>query len=201
MKFVNYKGDPVTGTLTLKIDGVRAHRENGVWKSRSGKPLHNLPDLPDGIYEVYLGDWESSVSACRTHNGNPIDPDNLYMLYPWLDARLFIAHINEECLPEIPEGIEGFVVHVTGKPFIKYKHKYTHDVVVTGYQPGQGKHTGRMGALLTEMGKVGTGFSDLQRHEFSEDFIIGKVIEVECMELTKDGKFRMPRFVRLREDK
>jgi hypothetical protein len=199
-KCKDYKpGKMLTGELTLKIDGVRAHRENGVWLSRTGKPLYNLPDMPDGIYEVYLGDWASSVSACRTINGDPVDTDNLYMLYPHLDDRLYLGILIYELPPEIPEGIEGFVIH-TADGMYKVKHKYTYDVEVTGIQPGTGKYAGKMGALLTPMGKVGTGFTDSDRELLNKD-IIGKIIEVECMELTENGLFRHPRFVRVREDK
>jgi DNA ligase-1 len=81
-----------------------------------------------------------------------------------------------------------------------------------------------MGALLTPRGKVGTGFTDKQREEWYEWFMTqpcgiydeagekptrfelladgaAPTIEVDCWELTKDGKFRHPRYIRLREDK
>ena len=31
--------------------------------------------FPDGIYEIYLGDFKSSISACRTHEGSLIHKD------------------------------------------------------------------------------------------------------------------------------
>jgi ATP-dependent DNA ligase len=46
--------------------------------------------------------------------------------------------------------------------------------------------------------------SDAQREEFWEHGganIIGKMIEVECLELTEYDKMRHPRFLRIREDK
>lgn len=75
------------------------------------------------------------------------------------------------------------------------------DVRVIGWEKGEGKHLGRMGALVTEKGKVGTGFSDKEREEYTEEYILGKVIEVSCMELTPQGKFRFPKFVRTRLDR
>jgi len=59
-----------------------------------------------------------------------------------------------------------------------------------------------MGALMTDMGKVGTGFTDMERQEWwiKRNSRVGTVIEVECMQLTPDGLFRHPRFVRWRPD-
>ena len=85
-----------------------------------------------------------------------------------------------------------------GNVWLKVKSSDTFDVQVTDVVPGRGKHTGRMGALMTERGKVGTGFTDAQR---SEVWQAGEIIEVECMSLTPSGKFRHPRFVRRRFDK
>ena len=61
-----------------------------------------------------------------------------------------------------------------------------------------------MGALITEMGKVGTGFTDINREWWADpcrDLPVPYIIEVECMGLTKNGKFRHPRFKRIRWDK
>ena len=68
MKLKTYKFDKTLTNckVSLKIDGVQAIRENDGWLSRQGKPLYNLPDMPDGTYEVFLGSWEASVSAART---------------------------------------------------------------------------------------------------------------------------------------
>ena len=58
-----------------------------------------------------------------------------------------------------------------------------------------------MGALLTEYGKVGTGFTDAQRETFTKENSIGLLIEVEYMEMTGGLKFRHPRYIRIRHDK
>ncbi len=196
-----YEGGPVTGLLTLKIDGVRAH--NGIygWHSRGGKPLYNLPeDASYGIYEVYKDNWETSMSMCRTRNGIPISPEHLYILSPVVDSRLVIRELVNEPVPDLIEGTEGYVVHCK-KELIKVKRSATLDVEVTGYKYGRGKYQGMLGALLTPLGRVGIGFSDDQRKLFTPEFITGKIIEVECMEMTAYGQFRHPRFIRLREDK
>jgi len=74
-----------------------------------------------------------------------------------------------------------------------------YDIVVTGLVAGKGRYLGKVGALITSMGRVSVGLTDEQRAEFV--FLpIGTVIEVECQELTKTGKFRRPRFICLRPD-
>jgi ATP-dependent DNA ligase len=65
--------------------------------------------------------------------------------------------------------------------------------------------SGRLGYLVTPYGDVGTGFSDQDRAalwgEALAGTLIGQVVEVSCMEFTPDGKFRHPRFLRVRHDK
>ena len=208
IKAKDWKGDDLTGTweVSVKIDGVQAICTNGDWLSRSGKWLWNLPPMPEGIYEVYLGSWERSVSACRTHSGSPIPADALYQLEPALDPRLYkatrddltAANVRITLRVVLSEGYEGIMLR-QGEKRIKVKPRESHDVEVLEEIPGKGKHEGRIGALVTKMGKVGTGFTDAQR-EFENDYV-GKIIEVECMGLTPKGKFRHPRFLRVREDK
>ena len=198
-------------TVTRKIDGVQAHLNNGKWLSRTGHDLYNLPtDLNEGIYEVYLGDWNSTVSAVRTIDGNPIPKEALYEIYPDVDDRLYMfCGTKEESLPanvieeefkvEVGNGYEGLVIwHEKGPT--KVKEKYTYDVTITGWNEGTGRNKGRLGAFTTAMGNVGVGFTDEERAMYQRN-MIGMTIEVECMELTNDGKFRHPRFIRVRPDK
>lgn len=203
-----YKGETLINTLiTYKIDGVKAIKSDKGWVSRAGKPLYNIPDLPYKEIEVFLGDWASSVSACRTINGTPISPEHCYKLCYPIDNRLLVyvadevneQLVNEEMKEALAAGYEGLVLHTTSGVY-KVKDKQTYDVPVLGIELGNGKYFNMMGALITDMGRVGTGFTDVQRKEFKTG-MVGKVIEVECMELTPSGMFRHPRFVRVREDK
>jgi DNA ligase-1 len=98
---------------------------------------------------------------------------------------------------QVAAGDEGLVVR-QGNRWLKVKPINTFDVPVIGSIPGRGKHTGRMGALITPMGNVGTGFTDEQR---GTEYPEGTIIEVESQGLTPDEKFRFPRFIRVRFDK
>lgn len=222
--------------VTKKIDGVQVVYTNGVPLSRAGKPLYNLPGMPDGTYECFLGTFKATIEAVRTINGQPIDGDDLYMLEPTLDPRLnfgWLSNYPDELtavtnLFKLAQqgGYEGLVLRGPNGERLKVKGRETHDVIVRGIIPGTGKHSGRMGALLTDMGRVGTGFSNDEREWFHMYSLLieaqhpahcavfddgpltncpcdrsGFLIEVECMELTPDGKFRHPRFVRTRPDK
>jgi len=84
-------------------------------------------------------------------------------------------------------------------------------------------HTGSAGRTLLSIGKVGTGFSDRDLHDLMEMFSSLKtsipqlqdvenndtivwlepvlVGEVAYQEVTRDGKLRIPRFIRIRSDK
>jgi hypothetical protein len=209
MKIDNYDGRYFENcSISVKIDGVRAHCKNGVWKSRSGKPLYNLPLMDDGIYEVFLGDFINTISAVRTKEGSMVSTEDLFRLDK-IDERLQLVS-NVSVSPSDVKawmaivrksGNEGLIIidEQTGRRF-KVKQKLTEDVIVTGVVEGTGKYKGKLGALITNKGKVGTGFRDIDRVLLFTQDMVGKLIEVSYMELTKDGKFRHPAFEKVRYD-
>lgn len=223
-----WNGKDLKGTweFTLKIDGVRAFWVGDGWVSRNGKPLYNMPrvlnaQLESGEgFEVYCfapgrsskENYKATIERVRAKNKlRPIAADDLYSLSP-LDVRLrrfayldpTKERIEYELQRALADGYEGLVLR-QGDKWLKVKPIETYDVKVTGIIEGTGKHKGRMGALMTDMGKVGTGFSDFERIQWWEaeypEAVAGALIEVECMQLTPAGKFRHPRFVRIRYDK
>lgn len=211
MRFKAWKGKDINlpCVVSIKLDGVRVEYKQGKPYSRSGKPLYNLPEGLKGTYEVALSDWNETVSRIRSQEKLPtVSLDDMYMLNPKLDERLLLAKFDRLAAEDIKKfaqmvwdsGEEGLIIHTNDDIRWKVKQKHTVDLKVTGIIPGKGRHEGRMGALMTEMGKVGTGFTDQQRDEI-DDSVIGKTIECSYMELTKEGKMRMPVFERIREDK
>lgn len=182
--------------------------------------------------EVYCGTpgmtsaqrFKRTIQMVRSKSGKygPILPQELYSLEP-LDERLQyrtgrpfgivapgqgepISNPSAETIRGILKmalvrGVEGIVLR-QGDKWLKVKPLDTYDVKVTGWIAGRGKHMGKLGALTTNYGNVGTGFSDSQRHIYwGDSSLIGSIIEVSCMSITADGKFRHPRFIRLRPDK
>ena len=217
-----WNGEALRGRwlVTRKLDGVCVIVAGyGQAISRAGKPLHNVPLLTPGVYECFLGSWEKSISAVRSQfsaDGKQpaaVIPVNAFYSLTPIDTRLCICTVMhpaawfiEDALANVLTcGDEGLVLQ-QGEVRLKVKPKQSYDVPVTGIIAGKGKHAGRMGALITPMGNVGTGFSDAQRKEFAALFADGPgdfqhIIEVEAMGLTPAGKFRHPRFVRVRWDK
>lgn len=92
-----------------------------------------------------------------------------------------------------------------GGEIIKVKPRARYTLEVTGYLPGKGKHEGKVGTLLVkfrghEQG-AGTGLKDYQREvaDFRHNWL-GRLVEVECLGVTKDGFLREPVLLGLRDD-
>ena len=195
MKFELYNNTDLKGIwdITIKIDGVRCHNTSQGKLSRKNKPLYNIPDFNGEIAEIYCGDFKTSIEKTRTFTR---------------DNRLYLTTIENPTKEQILElfnlardkGFEGLVLRQDDK-FIKVKSKETYDVEILDIVEGTGRNKNRLGAFITNMGKVGSGLTDLDRDKYYNKKYIGETIEVDCMELTPSGKFRHPRFVRLREDK
>lgn len=216
----SWNGNGLNGQwlVTLKLDGVRAiwHDEQG-WLSRAGRPLYNIAAWKAGPRdcELYVGTFTDTIRATRTKHPNSDTPiilrEHLYGL-DLLDSRLNLSKLTDPSREEILDqlnrartlGHEGVVLR-QGDRWIKVKPEETHDVAITGFMEGQGKHAGRLGFVTTDRGKVGSGFSDEERSilwaEAQAGTLVGQVIEVSCMMSTTAGMFRHPRFVRMRPDK
>jgi ATP-dependent DNA ligase len=204
---------------TIKIDGVRAiwHEERG-WLSRAGKPLYNIPSWQPGCprdCEIFIGNFRDTIRATLTKSVKSdtpaVLPMHLYGLEP-LDARLHWDTLTNptpnEILAELRRanglGHEGLVLR-QADCWIKIKPEETHDVPITGFVEGRGRHLGRLGYVTTIMGNVSSGFSDYEREvlwaEAKAEKLVGQVIEVNCQEVTPRGQFRHPSFFRMRPDK
>lgn len=216
----SWNGKPLTGDwlVTLKVDGVRAiwHDELG-WLSRAAKPLHNIPPWTSGARdcEVFVGTFHDTILATRTKHSQPntpvVLPEHLYGL-DVLDTRPRWGKLTNPTADDIQSqlqratalGYEGLVLRQCDR-WIKIKPEETHDVTITGYVEGRGKHLGKLGYVKTVQGDVGSGFADVEREvlwaEAKTGRLVGKVIEVRCMQVTPLGQFRHPVFVRMRHDK
>lgn len=107
-------------------------------------------------------------------------------------------------------GGEGLMMRRAGSAYesgrshqlLKVKSFKDDEAIVTGHQKGQGKHTGRLGALMCRSRsgkafKIGTGFTDAQRQRPPK---IGSVVAFRYFEITEAGVPRFPAFMRVRED-
>ena len=100
---------------------------------------------------------------------------------------------------------------VRSKDWIKIRRNCQISCLVSGYDVGEGSRAGTFGALelalwdgekLVHVGRVGTGFTERDLDLISRDLKSGKhlVVEIEYLELTKDGKLRFPVFRGVRRD-
>lgn len=107
-------------------------------------------------------------------------------------------------------GGEGLMLHRGGAPYrgernadlLKFKPYDDAEARVVGHTPGQGKHAGRLGALIVETPqgqrfKLGGGFTDAQRRDPPA---IGSWVSYRYNGTNSSGLPRFARFVRLRSD-
>ena len=140
----------------------------------------------------------------------------LPILYQGVYNETIIKSIHKNI---IENGGEGVMINVAASPYeckrtanlLKVKEMYTMDLEVIGFEEGLvgSKFEGTLGAVLVNYKgyqvKVGSGFTDEEREFFWEakDDLIGRVIEVQYFEETKDAEgnlsLRFPVFVQLRE--
>jgi DNA ligase-1 len=117
-----------------------------------------------------------------------------------------VDHLRQELARIEALGGEGLMLrepgssYVAGRSATLLKVKTFHDAEarVIGHQPGNGRHQGRLGALLVELANgtqfaVGTGFTDRQREQPPA---VGTLITFRYQELTDGGVPRFPSFVR-----
>lgn len=120
----------------------------------------------------------------------------------------------------IAAGFEGVIVKRLSAPYAsgqrgrgwwKIKATDTVDAVIMGYQPGEGKYDGQLGALLLGHYVGGTlvqvakcsGMTDAERLTMSQnpDRFIGAVVEFRHMGQMSTGGYRHPVYMRMRADK
>lgn len=103
--------------------------------------------------------------------------------------------------------IEGCEFNGRNYDWLKLKPFDTVDVLVTDVRTGNGKYAAMVGALECDMDgttiSVGGGLTDDQREAWMREpnLIVGKTIEVEYMEVSKNGALRHPRLKSIRRDK
>lgn len=218
IKATHHTGKAMRGIwhVTYKIDGVRALRTaDGRVVSRNSKPLYNIDHLHFKDAEIFRKNWETSVSLVRTQSFVDVWQSDVYPLdqpiIPGHPLHVGITLNNPDadtCTRIMQEAVEdnyeGIVLRSDcNTKWVKVVPEKTADIRITGYEEGKGKHTGKLGALITAHGKVGTGFSDSQREQLwaCRGGLTGTIVEVKYREKTPAGKLRFPVFVRIRSDK
>jgi len=117
--------------------------------------------------------------------------------------------LNQKLKEMTTAGGEGLMLHradalyMTGRSDVLLKMKVWHDAEATviGYQPGKGKHAGRLGALRVRTVDgveflLGTGLSDAERDNPPP---IGSSVTFRYRDLTPRGLPRFASFYRVRD--
>jgi len=117
------------------------------------------------------------------------------------------AHLRAELARVEGLGGEGLMLREPGSAYVvgrstsllKVKTFHDAEAVVVGHDAGQGKHKGRLGALVVRLAdgttfNVGTGFTDREREAPPA---VGATITFRYQELTDGGVPRFPSFVRV----
>ena len=168
-------------------------------------------DLPAhlGRFDQRLSELKSLISLTSQHT------NNLVIVPQWRIE-------NEEALLKqlasfVNNNAEGLMLH-DGRSFyaakrsndlLKLKPSFDREAIVTGYEPGNGKYEGMMGAvwveaflrneegqLIKHTFKIGSGFSDTDRQDPPA---IGSEITFQYSGLTSTGKPRFARYLRVRQ--
>lgn len=190
---------------------------------------HNDLDLFTSKYTTrkqYLYKFMNSIDGFRSDNVVYV-PSRIVEGDPVELASFYIEDGAEGIVLKKADGI----YECGKRKWIKIKDKDTVDVYVIGLTKGSGKRASTFGSILlaekaddgelTFKGKC-SGFSDVEL-EFIYKTIMDMddavypdldlptnsikvvaptmMVEVEYMELTEDGMFRHPRFIRIRDDK
>jgi DNA ligase 1 len=121
-----------------------------------------------------------------------------------------VAHLRAELARVEALGGEGLMLRKPGSRYevgrsstlLKVKSFKDDEARVVQHLPGEGRHKGRLGALLVEMRdgtrfSIGTGFSDAER---GEPPAIGAVVTFRYQELSDGGVPRFPTYVGVRDD-
>ncbi len=220
MNFTEWNGSDLKGNyhISYKIDGIRAHYRTRSHRlvSKNGNALFNVTrgHKRFKVAEIYCNTWNETMSIARASvsKRRKVKPEEIYSLLPKVDPRLVVSEnypnpkakeIKVMMKIALKKGYEGLVLkNLRTKHYVKVKPIQTIDVRITGIVTSTAKsHEGALKEFETERGNVGTGFTRIQRYQFTNKKLIGMYIEVKCMTFTKNGKFRHPRFIRLRPDK
>jgi DNA ligase-1 len=143
-----------------------------------------------------------------------------FELLPILYLGMDTSKILELLDSEIARDQEGIMINICDAPYefkrtnnlLKVKKMNTLDLEIVGFEEGEGRLVGTLGAILVRYKngntvKVGSGFSDRLRAELwrARGDFLGKIVEIQYFEETTnaDGgiSLRFPVFKDFRPDK
>jgi DNA ligase-1 len=205
--------------MSEKFDGIQGRWDGQTLTTRTGRrinaPMDFLAELPAWpvVGELWMGrrTFQDCQSVVLRSEPDSRWRDMCLMVFestaslrPTKRVRL-VKQLPARKVREFAEGIitkggEGAVIR-DGLSFYKIKELEDAEARIVGYEGGQGRFSGLVGALLVERQgvrfKIGTGLSDDLRHAPPP---LGAVITYAFEGVTRGGAPRFPRFIRERHD-
>lgn len=184
------------GAFQDTVSIVRSSTDKG-WN----RVLYRIFDAPDAP-----GGFEDRLGVARREYAKHGCPNVSLLEQTCCKGRDHLAEVMTYIVLHKGEGVMlrragSLYERKRASSLLKVKLFHDAEARVTGYQPGEGKHRGRLGALelVSPEGvrfKVGTGFSDAEREDPPA---VGSVVTYSYQELTRDGVPRFPAFVAVRD--
>jgi ATP-dependent DNA ligase len=150
---------------------------------------------------VSMQEWRRGVEVVRTIAVPDADMETLYELATEVKARrsAYDGLVLKDSMGLFTPGAgkDGGVV--------KIKSRNSGDFRVVGTTPGLGMREGGIGALVLDLGggvtcEVGTGLTLAEVMRDPAEFV-GRIVEVEYLDVTRDGRLREPAYKSVRFDK
>lgn len=195
------------------------------------KRVKNKNEIKEGIYYMAfdmleMEEFNQLKGIYKYHERlqKLLDLDKLMgSMFVRIIRPLYIGNDMDEVLELLETykklGAEGLMVNLMdalyefkrSKAILKVKVMQTADLRIVGFEEGQGRNAGKLGAILVdfkgnEVG-VGSGFTDFDREYIwkNQDQYLGKICEIQFFEISKDKdgveSLRFPVWKYLRTDK
>ena len=195
------------------------------------KRVKNKNEIKEGIYYMAFDMLEmeefnqlKGIHKYHERLQKLLDLDKLMgSMFVRIIRPLYIGNDMDEVLELLKVykklGAEGLMVNLMDAPYefkrskniLKVKVMQTVDLRIVGFEEGQGRNAGKLGAILVDFKGnkvgVGSGFTDFDREYIwkNQDQYLGKIAEIQYFEITKDKtgteSLRFPVWKYLRTDK
>lgn len=209
------------GDFKESKDGYKATIERSRIKgNKTGLKLRAFDFLLPDEYKNKIGTEEYHERRAFLEMIGELNNSPFFEVLP----TLYVGEMDEEIIDkiaheQIEKGEEGVMINDLNACYqfkrsdvlMKYKLFDDYDLTVTGFEEGEGKNKGTLGAILVDykgfLVKVGSGFSDELRNEIwnNKEEWLGRTIIVKAFESTSNQQggesLRFPVYVDWRDDK
>jgi DNA ligase-1 len=210
-EFISSQGNIYLAPAWFAKDLPKTHLDGELWLRRKGlqDTIRAIRDPEKwGPLKFKVFDLPTSKDSFEDRMANlaEIIPAGGIASIIWHERCTGLDHMKRTMDALVADGAEGIMIQKPGSRYEPAKRSYDirkvkpfqdAEGVVIGHSPGEGKHVGRLGALIVRLpdGKsfnVGTGFTDLQRKSPPE---IGAHITFRFTETTDGGIPKCASFV------